>query len=416
MHLSHRASLLALLIFAPVLRAEESPAALELEETQALAVAQKPLLLAQEAAVRAARESAVAASQLPDPQLSFEVRDLPANGEDRYSFTRDSGTQSMLGITQEFPPGDTRRLRGERAEHETDLAEQMLMASRLQVRRDAGLAWLEVWRTERALELTQASEREAQLQLQAVEIGYSAGRATQADILAARVALSLVQDESANLRQQSSHYRNSLSRWIGEAAYRLLCPDLPAWGALPAITTVLERLRTHPLLNAEARRVDVAAAEVALARQAYKPGWRAGLVYGYRPAFSEMVTLQLGIDLPVFTASRQDRTLAAKLAEQDQAEQMRDDQFRQQAAEARLNNADWQLLQERLRRYDTDILPQSEQRIQAALAAWQSGLGILPVVLEARRMALDNRLKRLDLELDAARRRINLQYLAGERP
>ena len=396
------------------MRAEESLVALELEETQTLAVAQQPLLQAQEAAVRAARESAVAAAQLPDPRLTAGVSDLTVNGPDRYTLQNESDTQLTVGVMQEFPRGGKRRLRGERAQREADVAEQSLLASRMQIRRDAGLAWLEVWKTEQALELVRASEREAQLQLQAAEIAYSSGRATQAEVLAARVALGLVQDESANLRQQSAHYRNSLSRWIGEAAFRPLCPDLPSWGPPPEITSVLERLSTHPHLNAEARRVDLAAADVALARQAYKPDWNVELGYGYRPNFTDYVNLKFGMDLPLFTGQRQDRALAAKLAEQDQAEQLRDDQLRQHAAEARLNNADWQLLQERLKRYDTAILPQGEQRIGAALAAWQSGQGTLTAVLDARRMALENRLKRLELELDTAKHRVNLQYLAGE--
>lgn len=411
------ASLLALLSLAPRVAAQDGAdavIALELEEVQALAVAHQPLLEAQQASVRAARESAVAAAQLPDPQLSFEVRDVPANGDNAGSFTRDPDTQAMLGISQEFPAGDTRRLRGERALREADLAGQMLVTSRLQLRRDSGMAWLEVWKTVQALELVRKTQQEAELQLESATIAYSTGGASQADVLAARVALDVVRDQVAELRQQESHTRSALSRWIVDDAWRPLGPDLPDWGPAPEMATLLSHIERHPHLDTEARRVELAATEVELARQAYKPGWRVGVGYGYRPDFPEMVSLQVGMDLPLFTGKRQDRNLASKLAQREQIEQERNDALRQHTAEVRLNSADWLALQERLKLYDQQILPQSEQRIAAAMATWQNGQATLASVLDARRMALDYRLKRLELQTDSAKHRLNLQYFAGE--
>ena len=91
-----------------------------------------------------------------------------------------------VGVMQEFPRAEKRRLLGARGQHEAGVADQKLNASRLEVRRDAGLAWLEVWQPERAAELARASVRESELQLQATQIAYTAGTASQADVLAAR--------------------------------------------------------------------------------------------------------------------------------------------------------------------------------------------------------------------------------------
>jgi len=88
--------------------------------------------------------------------------------------------------------------------------------------------------------------------------------------------------------------------------------------------------------------------------------------------------------------------------------------FRQEEAALRRHWENWQRLQDRVTRFDSIILPQSEQRTAAALATWQAGQGTLAAVLDARRMALDNRMKRLDLVTDAARRRVHLLYFAGE--
>lgn len=395
--------------------ADESGAILALPDAQALAVHQQPLLEAQASAVKAAHDNAIAAAQLPDPKLTGGVTDWPIDGSDRYSLRRDNFTMVNVGIEQEFPRAERRRLRGTRGEHEADLAEQTLNASRLSIQREAAQAWLDVWRPERALELTRASLHEAELQVRAIEIAYTASRATQADVLTARVALSLLRDDVASLEDESQIARSKLSRWIGaDAALRPLSTDLPQWGSPATLPEMLARLRNHPHLNTEAKRVAIAEDEVALARQAYKPDWSAGLSYGYRPDFSDYISLNFSVDLPAFTGSRQDRNLSAKLAEQSQAEQSREDMFRQEEADLRLNWLGWQRLQTRINQFDTDILPQSQQRIDAALAAWQSGQGTLAAVLDARRMALDNHMKRLQLATDAARYRIAIQYFAGD--
>lgn len=406
----------ALLVFAAgAANADDLGNMLDLPAAQALAVRQQPMLEAEAAAVKAARESAVAAARLPDPKLTSGISNWPIDGADRYSLRRTGMTMVNVGIEQDFPRADKRRLMGERGEHEAELAEQQLIADRLAVQRDAALAWLEVWRPERALELTQSSIREAELQAKAAEIAYASSRATQADVLAARVALGLLRDEAASLEDDSQLARSRLSRWIGpEAAQRPLPIELTQWAPPEPLTEMIARLRGHPHLNIENRRVAIAEDEVALARQAYKPDWSAGLSYGYRPDFSDYVSLNFAIDLPLFTSQRQDRNLGAKLAEQSGAEQSREDMFRQEEADLRLNWLGWQRLQERIRQFDADVIPQSRQRVDAALAMWQAGQGTLAAVLDARRMAFDNQIKRLELVSDAARYRIALQYFAGD--
>lgn len=395
--------------------ADDLSIALELPDAQRLALTRQPLLEAQAQAVTAARENAVAAAQLPDPKLTVGIADWPIEGAERYSLRRDDFTMVTAGVTQDFPRAEKRRLRGMRGEHEAEMAEQALTASRLMVARDAGLAWLDAWKPERGLELLRASVREAELQVQATEIAYTAGHATQAEVLAARVTLGLLRDEAADAEQQAQDARGQLSRWIGkDEAQRVLPPELPTWAPPAPLADSLARLRAHPHLNAETQRVAIAEDDVALAKQAYKPDWGVELGYGHRPDFADFVSLNVTVDLPVFTRNRQDRGLGAKLAEQEQAEQSREDMFRQEEAELRRHWENWQRLQDRVTQFDTGILPQSEQRTAAALAAWQAGQGTLATVLDARRMALDNRMKRLELVTDAARRRVNLLYLAGE--
>lgn len=386
---------------------------LTLGEARRLALERQPALLAQAAAVAAAREAAVAAAQLPDPKLKGGLSNLTVTGADAGTLRHESDTQFTVGIAQDFPRADKRRLRGARADAEAALADRSLLVQRLETEREAGLAWVEVWLPQAERRLAEASAREAALQRDTAQIAYANGRATQAELRAANVTLALLEDDIAKLEQDEAHARAGLSRWLGEAAYRPLPAQLPAWPAPASLDELLARMRQHPHLSVSDRAVAVAEAEVALAKQAYKPDWSVELGYGYRPAFSDYVNLQFGIDLPVFTANRQDRELAAKHAGLERAEQLREDDYRQHAAEARLNLGDWTRLESRLAAYDDTIIPEAEARIEAARLAWAAGSGTLAAVLDARRAALDARMRRVDLEADRAKHALVLRYLGA---
>lgn len=416
-HLSCALALaLPLLLVSLALRAqpEHEGVALELAEAANLAVAAQPLLQGLEAQTRAARETAVAARQLPDPQLFTGIADLPVNTDDAYSLTRDGDTQIVVGLMQEFPRAQKRRLRGELSEREAARLDAQHELVRRAIRRDAAVAWLEMWRYDQLLSLARATLREAEAQTQAVEIALKAGTtATQAEFLAARQEADRLRDDVAAAEQNVAHARNALSRWIGEAAQRPVCPDLPRMPALSGLAATLEQVRSHPQLAGAAAQVAAAQTGAALAQADFKPDWRVELGYGYRPAFSEMVMVQIGVDLPVFTRNRQDRSLAAALAQQDAAEFAVEDASRQLMAEARLNHHDYERLSTRLADYDRTLLPQSQNRITAALAGWRSGRNALREVLDARRAALEIQMARLDLQHDLARHFVQLTYLGA---
>src|SRR5687768_8513547 len=83
-------------------RAAHAAESLSLVEAAELALARQPLLEAQRLNVAAVEQSAIAASQLPDPKLKLGLRDYPITGSDAFSLTRDNFTMLTLGIAQDF--------------------------------------------------------------------------------------------------------------------------------------------------------------------------------------------------------------------------------------------------------------------------------------------------------------------------
>ena len=167
---------------------------LTMEETARLAAVDQPLLTGREAKIQAEDQQAIAASQLPDPQLSGGLRDLPIDTSEAYSTRRDSFTEFTIGVSQDFPRAEKRRLQGARKQLDADADRAALDNEQRMVRRDASLAWLDVYEAEQSLKLAQRLVDEAALQVQSLEKDYGSGKVSQADWLAAKVdaGLSLI--------------------------------------------------------------------------------------------------------------------------------------------------------------------------------------------------------------------------------
>src|SRR5512132_4427994 len=86
---------------------------------------------------------AVAAGQLPDPTLKLGIDNLPVEGADAYSLTRDFMTMRRIGVMQEFTRGEKRQLRTARFEREAERAGAEKSATLAMIQRDAALAWLD---------------------------------------------------------------------------------------------------------------------------------------------------------------------------------------------------------------------------------------------------------------------------------
>jgi outer membrane protein TolC len=396
-----------LLLFHPAWASDPASSYLGLDEAAELAISQQPQLLAQQAAVAALSESAPAAGQLPDPKLRLGVVSLPV---DTFDFTQEPMTQAVVGISQMIPGGDKRRLSMARIEREAAQGSQSLAAIERRIGRDARLAWLDLYWPGVAGDLVEQVEAEYLRQVEWSEVAYQTGKLTQEETLALRGMLESTRDRLAELSRQQARARSALARWIGQAADRNL-QTLPAASPPPPLARLLEGLEQHPELTVLDETIQVARAEVDLAKEAYKPDWSVDLGYGLRGGDRpDFVSVVVGVDLPVFTGNRQDRRLAARLAGAERAAQMRSD--RQQALKAELEAAyaDWQAADARIRHYEQDILPLAVRRVESALAAYSSDRASYGRVLEARRAEIEARLLWQSLQVARARALVQISY------
>lgn len=412
-----RPCVVALLLFANGGVSAAEP--LSLAEAERRALEYDAGIRAAQSEAQALREQAVSDGQLSDPALTLGVTDLPV---DSLSRRADSATQLTVGVVQAFPPGATLEHQSARTVHMADAADAESAARERGVLRDVRVAYLELGYQEAALTQIAATRKVFDDILAITQSLYRSGRNNLQDVLSAQLERALLDDRTAAIQTERAAALAELQRWTGPLAQDLRLPEEP-----PAVLAPLEpanlqaQLDAHPLLQAASQRVAAGQSAVDVARQQYKPGWMLAVNYGDRTGYeadgarrSDMLTAMVTLDVPLFTGKRQDRRVAASVAETDALRHMRDGAHRDLQQTLDMEYPRWQQLQARERIFAAQILPASRHNAEAALTAYRNGVTDFTALLRAHITDLDSRLQALRTRTDRLQSQTRLLYLAGD--
>lgn len=385
---------------------------LSLEEAAALATTHAHDAENTRGAVDAAVQMAVAAGQLPDPVLKVGLNNVPTDGPDKFSLTRESMTMRSISVMQEFTRSDKRRARSARFEAEAASADAQRMVGMTNVQRSAVAAWIDRWYAERAAALLASHEQPLSLTLEAANAAYRSGRGTRADVLSAQLEVQKLRDRENENQAALDTANVNLTRWIGTDASRPL-GDPPT---LAVPDRVAQLAQNHfdgvPEVAAAQRDVALAESEIRVADEARKPDVSLELMYSQRgSAYSNLASINVSIPLPWDRANRQDREVAARLAQATAARAKAEMIRRDTDAVVGARLAELRRNLERLKRYDDATLPLTNAQAEAALTAYRANAGSLQAVADANHRVIDTSLERLSLEQRTTRLWAELTFL-----
>ena len=362
------------LLVVVVVTAHSADRALTLEDAVAFSVRNAPQVTARQAAIEGAQAMAISAGRLPDPDLVVGVDNLPTNGPDAYSLGNDFMTMRKVGVMQSFPSGRKRAAQRQRAQASVSVAESEGAQARLAAAQSAADAWVSVHVAEVALQSLQELNPELALQAEAGRAAVAGDRATVYDAMSAQAAVADLDDRILQASRDVAVARADLRRWVGEAADRMLAPA-PAFGRLPADREeILATLHHHAESKAYDSRIAAARSEVAVASAEKHPDWSAELDYSRRgAAYSDMVSLEFRVALPLWPHYRQDPVIGERQATIRQLEADRDAALKMHVTEVTQMLENWETARDRLELYERVRLPLARQRSQLALASFRAG-------------------------------------------
>lgn len=379
----------------------------------ATALRDTPVLRANTAQVDAARYSVTPAGELPDPKLALGIDNLPIQGQDRYSLTRDSMTMRRIGISQDIPNGAKRDARVTAANGRVELAEAQARVTRLTVVRETANAWIARNTVERQLARIDALNDENRLLANAVRAQLAGGKGNAADAVMPHQEAAMIEERRDELNARRQQAIAILKRWIGPEGDAPLSGDAPDWSLTR--DTLGHALHRHPELALFEPRTKVVDAEIAEAKAGKRPDWGVDVAYQQRaPEFGDMVSVQLRLDLPVFSGSRQDPMIAARQAERTALDAEREAALREHIA---MLDTDWAAYQRFInasRRQREVLLPLAEEKVRLVTAAWRGGKSSLADVIAARRERIETELKSIAVEGERQQMAAQLHYAYGD--
>ncbi|MGA9574581.1 MAG: TolC family protein [Lysobacterales bacterium] len=393
-------------------------AELTLHEAGQLALKDDYTLQAFQARSQSMSELSIAAEKLPDPKLKLGFANLPT---DTFDLGQEPMTQAVIGVQQAFPRGHTRSLKSERltesvarndAEAE-DRRSQVLLAVREQ--------YTQVFLQRDREKILQQSLTVFKDLVSITRDYFATGRAHQQDVVQAQLELYKVEERLVAIKQQEEEARARLAERIGADAYRELESAWPQIDPPSATAQIIAGLSEHPRLKALQHEIAKSRTSEELARQAYKPGFAVDLAYGGRSGRnpdgstrSDLLSAFVSMDIPLFTKNRQDRLLAASIADTSATEYMRDDVYRSMKSRVEEYAATLAHQQERLKLYQDQLLPQAAFNAESALEDYQDAVGDLTTLMRAQIGEYELRLSHASLRADEIITRARLLYFQGE--
>jgi cobalt-zinc-cadmium efflux system outer membrane protein len=354
-----------------------------------IALLRSPSLTALRERSLAAEERIRSRSALPDPMIEFKLQD-----EDFPRWTVGDTPMSMttveLSQTIPFPGQRSARRRTAEGESRVARADLDLLVRRVvtQVRDLYG----RIYALDAEWEALETTHRLLEVAVQSSAARYETGQEEQDALLNAQLALSRIEERQDDLRAERADLVAALNELL----------DLPGDHALGRVREIppispppspWEDLALEHSADVAARRlaVDVAAARVAEKRTELWPELAAGAGYGYRGPLDPVVTLRLGLQIPLWAGQNLKPEIRAAEHELEMARaDLRETEATVRAQSARLQ-ARWARAQSQIRRYREEILPRSQAALDAAEAAYAADRGSLAVVITALRMWLEAR-------------------------
>ncbi len=376
------------------------------------AVREAPSLQATESGITASRAAAIAADRLPDPTLELGIRDFPVTGPDAGSLHRDNFTMTTVGVSQQFINPAKRRARAERAQANVGIAEAGYAQEIQTVRLETALAWVDLYYAEKRLAQlqhldTSLGDLQATVAARLVSGSARPSQALEPDQLRAAVA-----DRRSELAADVAKARARLVRYTGD-------PLVEVAGAPPSPGVDAAQLNAGigalPRLRALSARTAAADAETDLARADKRPDWTVNASYGRRePAFGDLVSVGLSIDLPFFTRRRQEPKIAARASEAEQVRLERLAGEREAVAALSADLADHAMHHQRLENARTILVPLAKRRAQLDQASYAAAKLDLGSALLTSLALAEAEVDALAREAEVARDAVRINYTYGE--
>ncbi|MGO9480946.1 MAG: TolC family protein, partial [Candidatus Kryptoniota bacterium] len=386
-----------------LLGASSACAQTQLDSLVAIAIRNNPEIQAARYESMAAEARISPASTLPDPQLKIAAMNVPTN----FSLTSDMMTMvPQFSVMQMFPWFGMLGAAGDVQRYGFEASSDRLAGVTLQVVSELKKAYGDIYSTEKSIQYLQYKKQLLQSVVKVSEQLFAVGQVPQQDVFRTTAELTMVQSDIITMQSMLSDLNSKLGALVGQdAPYSIQVDTLP----LPLLDSLSSLEAQLGMNNPELKQIQnvesAAQAKTVFARKDAVPDLSVGVSYGYRGALMpdgtkalNMMNFEVGLSLPVFFGSRQQKMI-------DEAD------FMDRAAEEQHGTVELSLYSQ-LRStyagaeaqsmliplYSKELIPQYEATYNSSLSSYSVGKTTFAMLIDNLTMLISTRIELVKIE------------------
>ncbi|WP_417446214.1 TolC family protein [Kangiella sp.] len=412
---------------------EQAAKSLTLEQAISLAQNNDPWLQSNQYRQQAVEAQSISANTYADPMISISAANLPV---DSFDFSQEAMTQLKVGVTQALPRGDSLELTQKRLNQLSQEFPLQRQDRKAKVKATVTQLWLDIYLAEQTINLIERDRQLFEQLAETVSLNYSSamGQTRQQDVIRAQVELTRLDDRLSKLHQELATKTSMLKEWLINDSHLAFAHNyfsLPA--AMPMLSldhkqvislesskdkqALIQHLQQHPQVLAFEQKVKASETNIDLAKQKYKTQWSVNASYGHRDdnpmgnSRSDLFSVGVSFDLPIFTSNRQDQEVTASVKER---EAMKADKWlllRSLLSTTINYHGQLNELNKRRSLYKESLLEEMNQQAEATLNAYTNDNGDFTEVMRSRIDELNTKIEALNVEINYLKTVAQLNYL-----
>jgi outer membrane protein TolC len=354
------------------------------------ALRNNPEILSMRQRWEAAKEEVPQARSLEDPQLTMTQWAIPSN------LNLGKADETWYGIGQNFPFPGKRSLRGQVAAKGAETAEQDYQAKVREVTAHVKTTYYQWYVIQKAVAIHLEHQALLEEFIQIANQKYTVGQVSQQDILKAQVELSKLHNSLLVLEQEHVSTRAELNALLNHPPQTPL--GKPEELTVHPFSLTLEQLQQRaleerPELKAAGLTIEKSERAASLAKKNYLPDFMVELQYldVHTGAHKWMATAKM--NLPWIFSAKYDARLRQATAEGEQAKA--DYAAIQNRTLFQLHDlfAKVKTTEQLIQVYQSGVLPQAEQSLEAARIGYQHGKASFLDLIDSERTLRDLQLE-----------------------
>ena len=376
---------IACFCFIPIVDAE---IALTLESATKTALSKNPNLGQINARLQAMQAIIPQQGTLPDPEISFNTLNLPA---DSFDLSQENMTQMQFGITQKIPFPTKLALREQIAVDELNVIKENLQEARLQLVSDVKQQWWSIFYLDRVLTIIDNTQTLLRQFVEIARAKYEVGEGLQQDLLLAQLELSKLLDQKLtwqNQRQKTVAALNTLLNFPANQTVILPNKVVAEFKTLLTEDKLYQKAQHfRATLTASRQQIKVAESRLELAKENLYPDFKIAAFYGGRDdtlaktTRSDLFSMKLSMSVPIFADKKQNKAIQQRNAEVREAHYALQDQWNQVRKQISIAYSDYQRSTQQQILFETGIIPQARQTVASMLLGYQvNKIGFLSLI------------------------------------